>query len=341
MIGGIRTILLVFLLNGWFSMAGQTKPPTGPAAEKIIKAYSSGDLNGIVATFSALEKAWPDHPFTHFFKAFIADRKDNNVNEALREYSTVIKMAPDLSDPFLFRAIIFNEKGMYEKAVEDMSKAIELEGDGNPNLFSLRGDIYSNAGKNEEAFADFKKGISLDPAIAKNYRGLMNTGLELNKNTELMAIIKNAVSGSELKNGAVWEVWGDMNLRTKAFAEADKAYSNALSLNPAAATADTYNNAAIAALNTNSFPRAKSLSEKAITLEPGNYLLYTVRAEISTKDKSWEEVYEWAKKALAINEKTARGNMLMAVGVKLTGRGDTLSADYQQKAKAYEAQGLQ
>lgn len=337
----LRTACLLVLISGWISMAGQTKPPTGPAAEKIIKAYSSGDLDVIVATFPALEKAWPDHPFTHFFKAFIADRKDNNVNEALREYSTVIKMAPDLSDPFLYRAIIFNEKGMYEKAVEDLSKAIELEGDGNPNLFSLRGDIYSNAGKNAEAYADFKKVISLDPGIAKNYRGLMNTGLALNKNTELMAIIKNAVSGTEQKNGAVWEVWGDVNLRTKAFAEADKAYSSSLSLSPEAATADTYNNAAIAALNTNSFPRAKSLSEKAIVLEPGNYLLYTVRAEISTKDKTWEEVYEWAKKALAVNEKSARANMLMAVGVKLTGRGEALSAEYQQKAKAYEAQGLQ
>lgn len=341
MIGSIRTVLLVLMLCGWFSMAGQTKPPTGPAAEKMIKAYSSGDIDGMLATFPALEKAWPDHPFTHFFKGFMADRKDNNVNEALREYSIVIKMAPDLSDPFLFRAIIFNEKGMYEKAVEDMTKAIALEGDGNPNLFSLRGDIYRNAGKNEEAYADFKKVISLDPVVAKNYRGLMNTGLALNKNIELMAIIKNAVSGSEQKNGEVWEVWGDLNLRTRAFAEADKAYSNALSLSPAAATADTYNNAAIAALNSNSFPRAKSLSEKAITLEPGNYLLYTVRAEISTKDKTWEEVYEWAKKALAINEKSARANMLMALGVKLTGRGDALSAEYQQKAKAYEAQGLQ
>lgn len=80
------------------------------------------------------------------------------MSEALRGYSEVIKSAPDLSDPFIFRAIIFNEKGMYQKAIDDMTKAIELEGDKMPNNFTLRGNIYANAGNDSEAYQDFKKG---------------------------------------------------------------------------------------------------------------------------------------------------------------------------------------
>ena len=99
------------------------------------------------------------------------------MQEALKGYSEVIKMAPDLMEPYLFRAIIFNEKGMYEKAIEDITNAIKYDTDKSSNLFTLRGEIYSTANKNEEAFADFKQAIQITPSIAKNYRGLMYTCL--------------------------------------------------------------------------------------------------------------------------------------------------------------------
>ncbi|MBK9484597.1 MAG: hypothetical protein IPO01_05115 [Chitinophagaceae bacterium] len=332
----VQLFILLFASQVTFA---QTSPPKGAAADKAIAAYSAGNLDELATSLPTLAKQYPAHPFTLFFKAFVADRKDNNVQEALKGYSEVIKMAPDLMEPYLFRAIIFNEKGMYEKAIEDITNAIKYDTDKSSNLFTLRGEIYSTANKNEEAFADFKQAIQITPSIAKNYRGLMYTAPAINKNDAAITIIKNAVTGTEAENAGIWEVWGDINLRTKQFDIADKAYNKSISLG-VDATPDTYNSAAIAAMNVNNFSKAKQHAEKAITLAPKDFHYYNTRAEISVHDKTWEEVYTWAQKALQVNEKSARANLLMAIGVKRTNRGDALSAEYEKKSKQLQAEGV-
>ena len=116
------TFIAAILLISVNISNAQTQPPKGTAADKAIKAYSAGDIDQLAKDLPAMVSAFPTHPYTIFFKAFVADRKDNNVQEALKGYSEVIKAAPDLMEPYFFRAIIFNEKGMYEKAIEDMTR---------------------------------------------------------------------------------------------------------------------------------------------------------------------------------------------------------------------------
>ncbi len=341
----MKSISNLFILVGFIflsvALSAQTAPPTGPAAVKAIKAYSEHKLDDLAAVLPDLIKAHPNHPYTIFFKAYIADNKDNNVSEALKGYSEVIKIAPDIMEAYFFRARIFNEKGMYEKAIEDMSNAIKYDDSKASNLYTMRGEIYSSAGKNTEAYNDFKQAIVFSPALATNYRGLMNTGLKANRIDDAAATIRKAIEGTESKNASVWEVWGDMNLRTKQFAVADKAYDISFTLIGAKPTADSYNSAAIAALNTNNFSKAKRLAEEAVQEDPKGYLYYCTRSEISVQDKTWEEVYTWAQKALQVNEKSARANKLMAIGVKRTNRGEALSKEYDFKSKKYEAEGDQ
>ena len=247
----------------------------------------------------------------------------------------------------MYRARIFREKGMYEKAIDDLTNAIKYDDQKNFDLYTQRGDCYSFAGKKNEAFADFKQAISMAPSIAKNYRGLENTSFDINKNQEAATIIKKAIEGTESENAGVWAVWANINSRTKQFGIADKAFDKSIALSAAHPTnteqpdADTYNSAAIAALNTNNIPKAKKLSEKAVATSPKDHIYYCNRAEISYSDKTWEEVYTWAKQALEINPKSARANMLMAVGVKLTNRGDALSKQYEDKSKQLQAEGVQ
>jgi tetratricopeptide (TPR) repeat protein len=345
----MKKFVIVFniLLCISVQLFAQTTVPKGMAADKALAAYSAANLNELAAAMPALSKEHPAHPYTIFLKAYLADRKDNNVAEALKGYSEVIKASPDLMEPYFFRAIIFNEKGMYEKAIDDMTNAIKNDDSKQSNLYTLRGEIYSKAEKNVEAFADFKQAIFISPAIAKNYRGLESTSFSIHKNEEAAAITKKAIESTESENAGVWAVWADINLRTKQFSVADKAFDKSISLSAAhSATteqpdADTYNSAAIAALNTNNIPKAKKLSEKAVSVSPKDHIYYCNRAEISYSDKTWEEVYTWAQKALQLNTRSARANMLMAVGVKLTNRGDALSKQYQDKSKQLQAEGVQ
>jgi tetratricopeptide (TPR) repeat protein len=323
------------------SSFAQTSPPKGPEADKAIAAYTSGDNKALAAALPSLIKAHPNHPYTIYFKAFIADFVDNNVSEALRGYSEVIKIAPDLMEPYFFRGRIFSEKGMYEKAIEDLTNAIKYDTEKTSNLFTVRGNIYADAGKQLEAFTDFKQAIFLSPSISDNYTGLVNTGSRCNKSDEAKTIISNAINGAEAANARIWAVWGDLNLRMKQFKISDKALDQSFLLDAASANANDYNNAAIAALNLNNFSKAKKRAEQAIAKSPDDYHYYNTRSEISISDNTWEEVYTWAKKALDINAKSARANMLMAIGIKRTNRGDALSAEYEKKAKQLEADGVQ
>ncbi|MFN8250826.1 MAG: hypothetical protein U0V75_03005 [Ferruginibacter sp.] len=319
----------------------QTKAPTGAAADKAIKAYSEGKLDDLTAALPALEKIHPTHPYTIFFKAYVADVKDDNVNEALKGYSEVIKSAPDVMEAYMYRSRIFDQKGMYQKAIEDMTNAIKYDTDKRWDLFMMRGEYYASANMNNEAFADFKQAISIAPSFAKNYRGLMNTGLPIGKKDETISILKKAIEGSESANAEVWEVWGDVNLRTKQFSIADKAYDKSQLLSTAHFTADSYNNASIAALNVTNFSKAKQLAEKAVALSPKNGHYYCTRSEISISDKTWEEVYTWAQKALQVNERSVRANKLMAIGVKFTNRGQALSDQYNKRSEQLQAEGVE
>ncbi len=195
------------LLLGVNISNGQTQPPKGPAFDKVVKSFVEGNIEQLAKDLPAMSAIYPTHPFTVFFKAFLADRKDNNVSEALRGYSEALKGDPKLMEAYMYRGIIVNEKGMYEKAIEDMANAIKNDDQKLSNLYTLRGEIYGKAEKNEEAFADFKQAILLSPSIAKNYRGLENTSFDIKKNEEAAAITKKAIESTESENAGVWAVF--------------------------------------------------------------------------------------------------------------------------------------
>lgn len=344
--GKMKIIFIsAFLLLGVTIGKAQTQAPKGPAVDKVIKAFSEGNLQQLEKDLPALVSAFPTHPYTLFFKALIEDY-NSNIQEALKGYSEVIKIAPDIMEAYMYRARVFQEKGMYEKAIDDLTNAIKYDDQKNFNLYTQRGDCYYFAGKINEAFSDFKQAISMAPSIAKNYRGLENMSFRCNRAEEAATIVKKAIEGSESENAGVWAVWANINSRTKQFSVSDKAYDKSFALSAANPTnmeqpdANTYNSAAIVALNTNNFIKAKHLAEKAVAKAPNDCAYYNTRSEISISDKTWDEVYIWAQKALQINSKSARANMLMAIGVKRTNSGDALSAEYEKKAKQLEAEGV-
>lgn len=321
-------------------LLAQTPVPKGKAFDAIIKAYDARDLDAVKLAFPQFQKAYPNDPFTKFFHAYINDRSGADVEAALREYSEVIRLAPDLSDPYVYRSIIFSKKGIDEKAKADITKAIELEGNNAPAYFyGLRGD-YNNYTKDYvAAISDFKKAISISPWIAKYYRGLMNVSLKAGTTDEALSVLAVTLSGEQSENAEIKFVYGELLMRLKRMPEADKVFIEALAIKNYQPSAEEYNSASIAALNVKDMQRATRLSEEACTRSPKNVDIINNRATIAVKQQLWDEAYTWAEKALAINSNSSLANMLMAIAVKRTGKGDALSAEYEAKAKRLEAAG--
>jgi tetratricopeptide (TPR) repeat protein len=73
-----------------------------------------------------------------------------------------IKENPDNSDAYFGRHIAWLNMGEPRRALEDLSKVIELAPD--PVGYRSRGDVYRHLGEYEKALEDYDHGEALDPA---------------------------------------------------------------------------------------------------------------------------------------------------------------------------------
>ena len=94
--------------------------------------------------------------------------------EHTRDYVSAVKAYDELEESFgrhiqinIRRSDAYSELGLLDRAVEDISKAIEKERD----VYSLlcRGDYYRKSGRLDDAIADFTSAIEEDPSLAFPY----------------------------------------------------------------------------------------------------------------------------------------------------------------------------
>ena len=85
--------------------------------------------------------------------------------DALRAYSTAIRLDPDNVQLYEDRAFINAKADQFDRALVDLDHAIGLAPD-NPSLHALRGEAHYHLGNTEAAIADFRTTLELNPADA-------------------------------------------------------------------------------------------------------------------------------------------------------------------------------
>ncbi len=318
--------------------------PTSAAYKASVKEYSdafkTGDLTKFKATLPALEKAHPGHPNTLFFQAFYAEASGEDLTAAMKGYSDVIRLKPDFTEAYQHRAGLFSAKGMDDRAVADMDKAIEHAGaDVYASMYGDRGEFKTRAGDDAGAFADFKKAAQMEPANPKWYRGVGNMAVRMKNPAAAEAVLSAALGGAQSGNGGIRAAYADLLMRQQKFAEADAQSKLALAAPSFTPSAQDLNTAGIIAMKQRDYPRANGLLERGMVLDPSDVSIVLNRASVAMEQKAWEDVYTYAQKAVAVDANSAMANMMMAVGISRTGRGDTLAAEYEAKAKKLDAEG--
>ena len=88
---------------------------------------------------------------------------------AIADYTRAMELDPKSALPFHGRSISYYNKGDYELAIADATRAIEI----NPKeakAFNNRGSAYMQKGEYERAIVDLTRAVALDPKLANAYR---------------------------------------------------------------------------------------------------------------------------------------------------------------------------
>lgn len=94
--------------------------------------------------------------------------EQNNVTQALSDFESALKIAPDSPVILTNRAQVYRQFGRISEALRDLDKAIKL----NPDLMAAyfnRGAIHYSSGEYKLALKDFDTCIAIDPHAAGPY----------------------------------------------------------------------------------------------------------------------------------------------------------------------------
>lgn len=153
--------------------------------------YDLGEYKNAIADFSTLIKIIPDLQIAYSLRAAAYVALEDYKN-ALKDYSTAILINPD-SNAYYDRGILFLEIRYYQKAKADLNTAIRLNKD-NPFLYFYRGASNLFLGKFEDAIEDFSEALKSDPQDYDALLGLSMTYLKMNDSKQAKAYFDNAKS---------------------------------------------------------------------------------------------------------------------------------------------------
>lgn len=155
LIAAIVAILAAMIV--WYALTHLLHPAdsTSTSVQESTQAASQ-------ATGAAL-------PMDDFTKLALDKAKQGDVDGALEAFSVAIASNPDgASVPYYYRGLVYVDKGQVNDAIDDFTKAIELDGHF-PQAFAARGTANLMISRPAKAVEDFDKALQLDPKNATTY----------------------------------------------------------------------------------------------------------------------------------------------------------------------------
>jgi len=94
--------------------------------------------------------------------------------DELTLWSDTVEKSPNKARPYNNRGTAYAGKGQYERAILDLTRAINIDPDYAP-AYNNRGTAYAGKGQYERAIVDFTEALTIDPSYADAYYNRGNT----------------------------------------------------------------------------------------------------------------------------------------------------------------------
>ncbi|HNT78017.1 MAG TPA: tetratricopeptide repeat protein [Anaerolineae bacterium] len=171
---GIRLFLLLALVMVVSAACKKTPNPDTEASryyEAAVVAYNSGDYELAIQGFSqaiALSPAQSQLAYIHRGNAY---EQLGATDRAMQDFDQAIAVAPDSEYAYYAyqsRAMAYFKQALWEEAIADYSKTIELKPDAIV-AYLMRADSYRLSGQLDRALPDADQALALDTSMAMGY----------------------------------------------------------------------------------------------------------------------------------------------------------------------------
>ncbi len=139
------------------------------------------------------------------------------------------KKEPEYSEGFHLEGLVFQKLNQWEKSIEALEKAIDLE-DQNSGYYNLRGFANLQLENLEKAREDFEKSIDLDDSPAA-HRNLVLYKIMSDKGNEAITYLLDRIKNNP-KDVENWILMGDLMQRAGQGAKAKTYYEQASKMDP-------------------------------------------------------------------------------------------------------------
>lgn len=254
---------------------------------------------------------------------------EGDYHKAVEEYTRAIELDGNNANDYAWRAAAYEKLGEHQKSIDDYTKAIDLD----PKVaaaYNNRGNAYIKLGEYEKAIADCTAAIDLDPKAAAAYN---NRGLAYRKLGESEKAIEDydRAIALEPKYAITYynrgSAYGSHGESEKAIED----YDRAIALDPKDAI--TYDNRGFAYDSLGESEKAIKDYTTAITLDPKYANPHRHRGSAYYCLKEYQKALDDLTEAIRLNPKYKDAYLDRARVYRALGREEEARADEEQASK--------
>jgi tetratricopeptide (TPR) repeat protein len=222
----------------------------------------------------------------------------NKGNDNLDVLNKAIEVNPSSKDNYVARAAYFRKVAKYEEAIQDFTKALEIDPN-DTDILSNRGITFVNGLEQfDEGIKDFSRMIELNPKLTGAYNGRAYTYRRMDKNQEAVEDYKKIIELDPKETWNYQQLAGTYDAM-KNFEMSANTYSELIKMKP---TAQFFNGRGWALSNAGKFKEAMPDFDKALELDPQNGGFYKNRGNAKNKLGLYSSALEDLK--IAVEKKT-------------------------------------
>ncbi len=190
----------------------------------------------------------------------LAYKEKGKYDEAISDYSKALEINPRDAEAYYNRGIVYNRKGQYDEAISDFSKALEIN-QRYALAYQNRGIAHDNKGEYDQAISDYTKALEINPKASVAYRQRGNAYFNKREYDSAISEFSKAIDINP-KDAVAYTYRADAYEKQARYKEAILDYNKAIEIDSKYVLA--YNNLAWI-LSTAKEPRIRN-GEKALEL---------------------------------------------------------------------------